>query len=773
MILSSNPLGGVCGAVCPEKHCMEACVRQRFDGPVDIPSVQATIVQKAKETGNLPVFDDPLPNGRCVAVLGAGPAGLAAAAFLARSGYSVDLYEAAGSGGGMCSLIPGYRLDGEVLVSDLDFVLSLGRIALKPGHVVDDPADLLADEKYDAVVVATGMSVPIRLDVDGEASTVEGNAFLTEPGQYPVKGRHVAIVGGGAIAADCAGTATLAGAEHVEMIALERLGEMPLPAREMKSLFEHGIHVSGRTRVQSILTDGDAVTGLTVQQVALGRDEPFNPAKVRDVPGTEQTRADIDFVIIAIGNRPAHEPEDKPGLFYTGFLGSQPTTVVEAVACGKNAALEVDAYLAGEERPLFPDRRKSRSPLPGRRLTPVSLETAFFGRPILSPFLLSAAPPSDGYEPMKKAYEAGWPGGVMKTVFDGIPIHIPAEYMFALGPLTYANCDNVSGHPLDRVCGEIERLVKEYPDRLTMASTGGPVSGDDEADCRTWISNTKKLESAGAMGIEYSLSCPQGGDGTKGDIVAQDAELTAKIIRWILSAGDRSVPKLFKLTAAVTAIIPIMTAVREVFADYPGSKAGVTLANTFPALTFREGERGNWDEGIVVGMSGAGVLPISNFTLARAAGLGVAVSGNGGPMDYRAAANFLALGAETVQFCTIVMKYGCGIIGDLHSGLSYLMQARGLASVTELIGRAQPDPVVDFMDLTPTKKISAVDEVLCLHCGNCTRCPYLAVSLGAEGLPETDASRCVGCSICVQKCFSGALFMRDRTVRELEMLDES
>ena len=76
-------------------------------------------------------------------------------------------------------------------------------------------------------------------------------------------------------------------------------------------------------------------------------------------------------------------------------------------------------------------------------------------------------------------------------------------------------------------------------------------------------------------------------------------------------------------------------------------------------------------------------------------------------MDYKAAANFLALGARTVQFCTVVMKYGFGVVDELHSGLSYLMAERGLASVGELIGRALPDPITGFMDLSATKKISA------------------------------------------------------------------
>jgi dihydropyrimidine dehydrogenase (NAD+) subunit PreA len=374
---------------------------------------------------------------------------------------------------------------------------------------------------------------------------------------------------------------------------------------------------------------------------------------------------------------------------------------------------------------------------------------------------------------MKKAYEAGWAGGVMKTAFDNVDIHIPAAYMFAVTKSTYGNCDNVSGHPLDRVCSEIKKLVTEYPDRLTLASTGGPVSGNDEEDMKVWQSNTKKLESAGVMGVEYSLSCPQGGDGTKGDIVSQDAELTAKIIDWVMQVSDANVPKLFKLTAAVTSIYPIMTAIKEVFDKYPGKKAGVTLANTFPALSFRKGNKENWEEGVVIGLSGEGVIPISNLTLANVARHGISVSGNGGPMDYKAAADFLALGAKTVQFCTIVMKYGYGIIDELNSGLSYLLKERGLNSVDELIGYAFPHPITGFMELTPVKKISAVNKDLCEHCGNCERCPYLAIELDGKKVPVTDASRCIGCTICVQKCFAGALYMRERTEVEMSVLNEA
>ena len=239
---------------------------------------------------------------------------------------------------------------------------------------------------------------------------------------------------------------------------------------------------------------------------------------------------------------------------------------------------------------------------------------------------------------------------------------------------------------------------------------------------------------------------------------------------WKRATDDN--PKLFKLTAAVTAIQPIIKAIQEVFARYPGKKAGVTLANSFPSLAFRKAANRRWEEGVVIGMSGEGVLPISNLTLAKVSSTGITVSGNGGAMTYQDAANFLALGAQTVQFCTAVMKYGLGYVDELHSGLSYLMEERGFRSVKELIGSALPNPITDFGALSPTKKLPQVVAALCQHCGNCTRCPYQAIVLDSRGVPTFDPSHCVGCSLCAQKCFAGAISMRDRTPQELAALNE-
>ncbi len=340
---------------------------------------------------------------------------------------------------------------------------------------------------------------------------------------------------------------------------LETLFEMPLTSKERQELLDFDIEVNGRVRVARLITQNEKLIGIETIRQELPDNTRFSPSNVRDIAGSKGLRTGINTVIIAIGMRPSlPRGELTEGLFYAGDILTGPKTVVEATASGKNAAIEIDAWLQKKEKPEIKKLNKSYFGMPGYNPLPVPLETEFFGRRIISPYLISASPSSDGFNQMVKAYTAGWAGGVMKTAFDNIPIHIPSEYMFTFGPYTYANSDNVSGHHLDRVCFEVEQLVKVWPDRLTMASTGGPVSGNDENDAFGWQSNTRKLESAGAMGIEYSLSCPQGGDGTEGDIVSQNAALTAKIIDWIMQISDPDIPKLFKLTAAVTSIVPVL-----------------------------------------------------------------------------------------------------------------------------------------------------------------------------------------------------------------------
>src|ERR1041384_2643540 len=137
-IMRSNPLGGVCGLVCPNRFCMAACSRKKFDGSINIPKVQATLVEMARRLGGIPKFETPVLNGKKIAVIGGGPAGLGVAAVLGQLGYAVDIFENREALGGMMNLIPDQRLDKNVVHSDIEFLFSLGEIHAKTGMKVED-----------------------------------------------------------------------------------------------------------------------------------------------------------------------------------------------------------------------------------------------------------------------------------------------------------------------------------------------------------------------------------------------------------------------------------------------------------------------------------------------------------------------------------------------------------------------------------------------------------------------------------------------------------
>src|ERR1051325_8384828 len=279
-IMRSNPFGGVCGLVCPDRFCMAACSRKKFDGSINIPKVQATLVETAKRLGGIPKFSAPTLNGKRVAVIGGGPAGLGVASALGQLGYAVDIYESHETLGGMMNLIPDERLDKNVVQSDIDFLLSLGEITTKTGTKVEDPKWLLA-QGYDAVCVTTGLWKPIELGIENENLAIKMVDLLSNKNTYQFDG-HVAIVGGGATAVDCAITAKEHGATHVELFMLEKLSEMPLTAVERQELVDYDIEVNGRIRISKIMTDGKAVTGMETRKVQLPEGQPFQPMNIRD-----------------------------------------------------------------------------------------------------------------------------------------------------------------------------------------------------------------------------------------------------------------------------------------------------------------------------------------------------------------------------------------------------------------------------------------------------------------------------------------------------------
>jgi hypothetical protein len=186
---------------------------------------------------------------------------------------------------------------------------------------------------------------------------------------------------------------------------------MPLTAYERGLLLDHGVEITAGTRVLGIRHSGNVVTGIDTIRHYLASGKKPVPANFRSTRTERPAFRECDVVIVAIGSRPGVHREKKKGLFFAGDMVHGAATVVEAVAAGKNAAAEIDAMLRRSPRPGKERGVKSRVTLAGRVLTPVPLTSEFFGRNIRSPFLLSAAPHTDGYAQMDGGFWGGWGGG--------------------------------------------------------------------------------------------------------------------------------------------------------------------------------------------------------------------------------------------------------------------------------------------------------------------------------------------------------------------------
>jgi len=388
ILKSKNALPGICGRVCPqESQCEATCTLAKKEAPIAIGRLERFVADWERK--NMPAKDSPplrpKPSGRKVAVVGSGPAGLTAAADLARMGHGVTIFEALHVAGGVLMYgIPEFRLPKEIVQNEVDFVASLGveiRLDSVVGKLVT--LDEILANGYDAVFLGTGAGLPMFLNIEGENlnGIYSANEFLTRVNlmkaykfpEYdtPVKiGKKVAVIGGGNVAMDSARCALRLGADDVYIIYRRSEAEMPARREEVENAQEEGIHFKLLTNPKQFLgNDKNWVTGAECYEMELG--EPDDSGRRRPVvkEGSEFI-VDVDEVIVALGTRP--NPlisSTTPGLQTTrhgtvvaneetgktvkdrvwagGDIVTGSATVISAMGAGKKAAADIDKFLRG------------------------------------------------------------------------------------------------------------------------------------------------------------------------------------------------------------------------------------------------------------------------------------------------------------------------------------------------------------------------------------------------------------------------------------------
>lgn len=382
VIARDSALPAVCGRVCPqESQCEGLCVLSNKGAPVSIGKLERFVADSARE---LPLeSDEPITkNGKRVAVVGSGPAGLSCAGELARKGYEVKIFEALHEAGGVLVYgIPEFRLPKEsVVAKEIDGVKRLG-VEIETDTVVGRSVtidELMRNEHFDAVFIGSGAGLPKFMGIPGENANgvFSANEYLTRAnlmraGQPDADtplhtGRRVAVVGGGNVAMDAARTALRKGAE---VYIVYRRGEQELPARveEVHHAQQEGIIFELLTNPTAILTNEKGwVTGMTCVRMGLGEPDESGRRKPVEIKGSEFT-LEVNMVIMALGTTPnpliaATTPglntnkwncliaDDKGlttklGVWAGGDAVTGAATVILAMGAGKTAARSIDEVL--------------------------------------------------------------------------------------------------------------------------------------------------------------------------------------------------------------------------------------------------------------------------------------------------------------------------------------------------------------------------------------------------------------------------------------------
>lgn len=382
LIKKENPLPAVCGTIC-NRRCEKVCTRGDIDAPVSIDEVKKFIAYRELNETERYIPKKVRTEGKKLAVIGAGPAGLSCAYYLAVEGHSVTVFDKNAAPGGMLRYgIPSFRLEKDIIDAEIEVLKALG-VEFKCGVEVgkDVSIDALRSDGYKGFFVAIGAQRSAKLRIPGEElkGVYGGVDFLREVngGKTPDIGKNVIVVGGGNVALDVARTARRCGAESVTVVYRRSESEMPADKTEVEEAIDEGVQFKLLCAPVQAL-GGGSVTALKVERMQLG--EPDEKGRRKPVGTGEYEELAADSIIAAIGqvvdwggldtsmlqknNKNLAKADSftyqsaQPDIFVAGDVLTGPKFAIDAIAGGKQAAISLHRYAWGNNLVSGRDRRE-------------------------------------------------------------------------------------------------------------------------------------------------------------------------------------------------------------------------------------------------------------------------------------------------------------------------------------------------------------------------------------------------------------------------------
>ncbi|MHA2183985.1 MAG: FAD-dependent oxidoreductase [Promethearchaeota archaeon] len=369
LIRQRMPLPSVCGRVCLHP-CEEVCARKEVDQAIAIEALKGFVADNVSAEPPKPIT---ITQSEKVAIIGSGPAGLAAAYDLIRLGYGVTVFEALSSAGGMLAVgIPDYRLPRDILNRDIEYIKALG-VDIKTNTSIDlnEGIEDLLKQEYGAVLVAIGAHKGKKLNIPGSdlEGVLVGTSFMRDVnlGKDVTLGDKVLVIGGGNVAMDCARTARRLGAKEVGVSCLECCDDMPADITEVDQAREEGIEIYDSRTFTNLVSNAGKVSGVGCQEITGCTFDDDGEAHF-DIVSDEEHILEADTVIFAVGQVPdissssivkigktgtiSADDEtlmlEHKGVFVAGDCYSGVASIIDAIASGQKSASKIHRYLQGD-----------------------------------------------------------------------------------------------------------------------------------------------------------------------------------------------------------------------------------------------------------------------------------------------------------------------------------------------------------------------------------------------------------------------------------------